>query len=99
MLRAELRQIDMMSRWGGKEFVILLPHSELEQACQLAEAIRMRVEAHLFPVVGRLTARFDVAQEQLKRSDEALFYEAKEPGRNRANWRDVETEPWLQPPL
>ena len=107
MLRAELRQIDMMSRWGGEEFVILLPHSELEQACQLAEAIRMRVEAHLFPIFGRLTASFGVALEHqqdtldraLKRSDKALFYEAKESSRNRVNWRDVETEPWLQPPL
>ena len=105
-VRAELRQIDMLARWGGEEFVILLPHSELEQACRLAEAIRMRVEAHSFPVVGRLTASFGVAQihrqdtldSALKRSDEAL-YEAKASGRNRVNWRGIETEPWLQPPL
>ncbi|AMQ90516.1 hypothetical protein ASQ50_18525 [Marinobacter sp. LQ44] len=67
----------------------------------------MRVEAHLFPVFGRLAASFGVALEHqqdtlngaLKRSDKAVFYEAKESGGNRINWRDVETEPLLQPPL
>lgn len=66
MLRAELRQIDMMSRWDGEEFVILLPHSELEQAFKLAEAIRMRVEVHLFAVVGRLTASFGLLRNTSK---------------------------------
>jgi diguanylate cyclase (GGDEF)-like protein len=65
-VRAELRQIDMLSRWGREEFVILLPHSELEEACQLAEAIRMRVEVHLFAVVGRLTASFGLLRNTSK---------------------------------
>ena len=89
-----LREVDHFGRLGGEEFGILLPNTNLEGAEQLAERIRLRVEAteiiwngtplHLTASFGitELTeadATFDTAY---VRSDKAL-YRAKELGRNR----------------
>lgn len=89
-VRGHLRDSDGLGRWGGEEFLVLLPESDSEQACRLAEKLRRLVEALPFEGVGRVTARFGVAQRQpleppdawFRRVDAAL-YRAKERGRNR----------------
>lgn len=75
-------------RWGGEEFVIFLPDTELEVAIQLAETIRKTVEAHSWVHGDALTTSIGVAtlqakntKEMLVRADEAL-YRAKRAGRN-----------------
>ena len=85
-----LRRSDGFGRWGGEEFVILLPHSDLQAAAALAEQLRQRVAATPFPGAGTVTASFGVAQRQAGESEEAWFqridqhlYAAKEAGRNR----------------
>ena len=85
-----LRANDVLARWGGEEFVIMLPHCPAAEARRVAEKLRALVEAQPFAPVGQVTASFGVAAFRptdnldtwLKRADDAL-YAAKAAGRNR----------------
>jgi len=85
-----LRGVDVLARWGGEEFVVLLPHCDGDQAQRLAEKLRALIAAEPFPVVGQVTSSFGVAEFRhpesadawLNRADAAL-YQAKAAGRNR----------------
>lgn len=90
LLTARLRQTDCAGRWGGEEFMVICPDTDLEGARALAETLRQAIEAQTFPTAGHRTASFGVAcctvGDQVKtlvsRADEAL-YKAKHLGRNR----------------
>lgn len=89
LLQSNLRQVDVLARWGGEEFVILLPECDLEQAAAAAEKLRACLDAHCIADVGRVTASFGVAEhvegetlgQWLRRVDRAM-YAAKGAGRN-----------------
>lgn len=89
-VRAQLRAVDALARWGGEEFAVLLPRSTLAQAEPVAEKLRQLIASQPFAQVGRVTASFGVAaflpqdtlDAVLKRADGAL-YAAKAAGRNR----------------
>lgn len=93
ILQVDLRSADRVGRWGGEEFLLLLPHTDLDGARLVAERIRQRVLA-LPPLLGgkqvTLSATLGVAtmspaeplEETLARADFAL-YEGKYAGRNR----------------
>jgi diguanylate cyclase len=84
-----VRKSDLIARWGGEEFSILLPDTDLESAVKLAETLRLKVAQHHFTLLGHITCSIGVAQwhegensdQLLKRVDDKL-YEAKESGRN-----------------
>jgi len=85
----EIRDLDVLCRWGGEEFMILLPQTKIEGAKIIGERIRAQVEAtQLLPeavltiCLGLIefTANGD-REDHLKRLDDAL-YEAKNGGRN-----------------
>jgi diguanylate cyclase (GGDEF)-like protein/PAS domain S-box-containing protein len=86
---ATLRGADTLARWGGEEFVILLPDTALAEASAMAERVRRCIEADPFPHVGPVTISLGVtaingdedADQLFKRLDTAL-YEAKQAGRN-----------------
>ncbi|MCW3147697.1 diguanylate cyclase [Stutzerimonas stutzeri] len=90
LLRACVRSTDGVVRWGGEEFMIILPHCELRAAAEQAERIRERIERTSLPDVGRITLSLGVAQfvageavsTVIERADRAL-YQAKGQGRNR----------------
>ena len=95
LLRDSLRQVDAVGRYGGEEFLILLPHTGYDEACLLAERIRARVQACAFRVgdrTHRLTLSLGVfscpsplvstAADLVREADRAL-YRAKGTGRNR----------------
>ncbi len=85
-----LRTEDALARWGGEEFVVLLPHSTAAEAARLAERLRALVADCPMPAVSRISASYGVAQWQpgetldswFRRLDQAL-YRAKAAGRNR----------------
>jgi len=89
-MQAHLRTSDVLGRWGGEEFLIICPETDLDTAMVLAERLRAACEANEFPVTGRLTASFGVAayrpgrraKEILLAADMAM-YRAKNGGRNR----------------
>ena len=84
-----IRQTDLLARWGGEEFIILVPNSTTAQAARLAVRLGEAIRAHPFGF-GRVTCSFGVAQYQpgdtaealLARADQAL-YRAKRNGRDR----------------
>lgn len=85
-----LRDADLLSRWGGEEFLVLAPQTDLDGATRLAERMRLAVDQATARGEVHVTASFGVAQYRpgemasrlLKRADDAL-YRAKEAGRNR----------------
>lgn len=89
-LGKRLREADVLGRWGGEEFVILLPGTDETRSQHVAEKLREQVAATAFPRVGRVTISLGVAgyrsgepvKDWVKRADEAM-YAAKEGGRNR----------------
>lgn len=84
-----LRKSDVIARWGGEEFIILLPATSVTFALQVAENLRVAIERENFNVVGHLTCSFGVSKlledenedTLLHRVDE-LLYNAKAKGRN-----------------
>jgi len=90
LLRMQIRQSDVVARWGGEEFMILLPDTPLPSAIKMAEALRQRIEVNSFATVKYLTCSIGVAEfnpveeadDLFHRADEKL-YAAKSGGRNR----------------
>ena len=91
ILRAQLRDQDMAARWGGEEFVLILPNANAKQANEAAERIRDGLATSL--LLGgspTFTSSFGIAdssmsprfEKLLKIADEAL-YRAKDAGRDR----------------
>lgn len=87
---SRLRDVDSFARWGGEEFLLLLPGTERRGAIELAEICRKIIADSPMTGVGLVTASFGVAEFEgetsvpalIRRSDEAL-YTAKNNGRNR----------------
>jgi diguanylate cyclase (GGDEF)-like protein/PAS domain S-box-containing protein len=90
LLLSALRQDDLCFRWGGEEFLILLPGASLPVASKLANRLRQEISAASLASVGQVTLSFGVAESApdeptaslLDRVDKAL-YAAKSLGRNR----------------
>jgi diguanylate cyclase (GGDEF)-like protein len=57
----ELRDADTIARWGGEEFLVLLPETDGQEAANVAERMRQSVEARPFQAVGPLTISLGVA--------------------------------------
>jgi diguanylate cyclase (GGDEF)-like protein/PAS domain S-box-containing protein len=89
LIKKNARETDVVGRWGGEEFLILSPNTQLDGALALSEKLRALVSLFKFSFVGHKTGSFGVstfhsgddAKSMLKRADEAL-YRAKLSGRN-----------------
>lgn len=96
-LQAQVRPYDIAARFGGEEFVLMLPGSSAGEGAAVAERVRQAVEALQLPCLGEgappqvtvslgvaaLQAAPDDADALLRRADAAL-YQAKRDGRNRS---------------
>ena len=95
ILKEEAREIDRVGRYGGEEFMLLLPGTVLDAAVTFAERVRKRIEGHTFTFDGgtlQRTASFGVSGwphpqiehcDGLVRAADDALYVAKETGRNR----------------
>lgn len=90
VMKQELRANDNIARWGGEEFVVLLPATTIEGAKVLAEKLRVAIKDRVTQEIKReVTATFGICQyrkgesfeQMFKRADEAL-YRGKEQGRD-----------------
>lgn len=85
-----IRATDIVGRWGGEEFMVLMLQSDIQSARNTAEKLRLAIAGHHFEKVNKLTVSFGVAaldshdnlNSLLKRVDDALYL-AKNRGRNR----------------
>jgi len=91
VLNEQVRETDFLARFGGEEFVVVMPQTDLLSACQVADRIRQAVEQHPYDEVSltisggvALIADEETAQDVLQRADAAL-YDAKIAGRNRVH--------------
>ena len=92
-LLSHIRQFDTVGRWGGEEFIFVLPQTDIADAMSFAERLRAAIEECSFECGGhthRVTASFGVADgtgdgmshRVVRRADDAM-YDAKDAGRNR----------------
>jgi diguanylate cyclase (GGDEF)-like protein len=99
LIQRNIRSSDQVVRWGGEEFMVLLPNADMAGAITKAEVIRRAVEQHEFQA-GNLrfckSISIGVAEWDRLESNDALFaradyalYEAKQAGRNRVQVAEV----------
>lgn len=89
-VQASLRSVDVLGRWGGEEFLMILAETDLKNAQHVAESVRRLIELEGFGVPRPVTISAGVSSFQqgddsaslIKRADIAV-YEAKREGRNR----------------
>jgi diguanylate cyclase (GGDEF)-like protein len=99
-LRAELRAVDTAARFGGDEFVIILPQANAEGALLVAERLRKRISQMEVPEFGQVTASFGVAtfpahassRDTLLVAADRALYNSKDAGRNRVSLPVEESE-------
>ena len=96
ILRNQIREIDLAARYGGDEFVIVLPYAELEGASAVANRIQQAIRVHDFSqIIPRETGALSVSMgissypsqadslDDLVRSADEMLYFAKEQGKNK----------------
>ena len=90
LVKKSLRNIDIIGRYGGEEFLIILPETNSEDAQEITERIRKLIESTNFPQVDKVTissgvtilSEEDEIESLFKRLD-SLLYKAKRTGKNK----------------
>jgi diguanylate cyclase (GGDEF)-like protein len=93
-MRKHLREKDIISRWGGDEFVVLMPEADLQTSLQLIEKIRASITGDIFPGGVSTSCSFGIAEMEkdstfpsLLFAADQLMYDGKKKGKNRIETR------------
>ncbi len=89
LVKTSIRDNDIFARWGGEEFIILLPEFGIEESFLIVDDLRKKISDHYFEVVGRITISGGITQvlddddsiSIVRRADQ-LLYRAKRSGKN-----------------
>jgi len=89
LVKNTIRQVDFFARWGGEEFIILLPSTSKSNATELTERIQRLIEGSSFYGYERITCSFGITNlteaddfnSFVQRADQ-LLYKAKNVGKN-----------------
>lgn len=89
ILTRNIKEPNIVGRWGGEEFMIICPNTHLKEAIQLSEELRITINSHDFYLVDPITASFGVSiyseddsiEDSIQKADKALYC-AKNRGRN-----------------
>jgi len=89
IIKKYIRDSDIVARWGGEEFVMLLPKSTKENAFIRSEQIRIEIQNYDFETVGKITCSFGISQIEENDNPNSLFnkadkalYHSKHNGKN-----------------
>jgi len=94
IISERIRETDIFCRWGGEEFLILLPDTDLNGAVKLAEELKERINQIEIPGGKKLTASFGVTSYEpgdtlktLRTRADTLLYKSKSSGKNRISFK------------
>jgi diguanylate cyclase (GGDEF)-like protein len=90
LMEEKLRKSDRLGRWGGEEFLVMLPEANGEEAVSVAEKLREVISMDAYNIPSTVTGSFGVAtreddeniESMISRAD-ACLYKAKKEGKNR----------------
>ncbi|HEX9019869.1 MAG TPA: diguanylate cyclase [Nitrospirota bacterium] len=96
LVKENIRASDIFGRWGGEEFMILLPHTPLDETKWISEKLRKMIEANEFSFGRTVTCSFGITQcvdgdtlDSFTNRADIAMYSAKDGGKNRVEVFDT----------